>query len=49
MGSYWEDIEEYNQKEHDRTMDYIKKKHEYKMDELKKEVELHKLKERVKK
>ena len=43
--SYWDDVDNYNQQEHDRTMKYIKKKHEYKMAELKKEVELYKLKE----
>ena len=47
--SYWDDVEEYNKKEHNRTMDYIKKKHDYKMAELDKEVELHKLKEANKK
>lgn len=46
---YWDDIEEYNKKEHNRTMKYIEKKHEYKMAELEKEVELHKLKKEDKK
>lgn len=46
---YWDDIEENNKKEHNRTMEYIEKMHEYKMAELKKEVELHKLKKEDKK
>ena len=46
--SYWDDVDEHNKREHDRTMEYIEKKHEYKMAELEKEVELYKLKERKK-
>ena len=42
--SYWDDIEEYEKRKHNRDMEYINKKHDHKMDELDKEVELYKLK-----
>ena len=47
MVGYWDDIDEYNEKEHKRVMTYIKKQHEYKMAELDKEVELYHLKKKV--
>lgn len=48
MTGYWDDIDEFNDKEHKRVMTYIKKQHEYKMAELKKEVELYHSKQKVK-
>jgi len=47
--SYWDDINEFKKKEHNRLIEYIDKQHKYKMKELDKEVELFLLKEKVKK
>lgn len=46
--SYWNDIEEYEKRKHERNMEYDNAKHEHKMAELEKEVELHKLKKEKK-
>jgi hypothetical protein len=39
--SYWNEIDEYNRREHERDMKFLKKQHEYKMEELRLEVELY--------
>lgn len=47
MSTYWDDIDEHEEKKHKRLMQYIKKEHEYKMSELDREVKLFKLKKEL--
>lgn len=48
MSGYWDDIESYEKRKHERDMEYVNAKHDHKMAELEKEVELYKLKEKKK-
>jgi len=46
--SYWEDIESYEIRNHNRLIEYTTLKHKCRMEEIEKEVELYKLKEKSK-
>lgn len=48
MADYWDRLDEYNEKRHQRKLEYLEKKHEYEMERLEKEVELFKLKSKIK-
>lgn len=46
---YWEDVNEFNEKQYERYVKFLKLQHGCKMEELDKEVELFKLKAKEKK